>query len=175
MKNSSHKLCPPGAIFLRTACVLYADHAVSGVFQSAIADFQNELREAGSNRLAHLVVRCRWYWALLALLVATPFYVSKSLRADQVALTRTIASGWLFVGLYALPFAGPWSCFREFMIAASAGGSVLACAMRAWNDRRSSHGIVSPHISWDSATAHSEAPVLTAKFLDHSVTPARFG
>ena len=176
MKNSSHNLCPPGAIFLRTACLLYADHAVSGVFLSAIADFQNELREAGSNRVAHLVVRCRWYWALLALLVATPFLVSKSLRADQVALTRTIASGWLFVALYALPFAGAWSCFREFMIAASAGGSVLACAMRAWNDQHSTvAGIVGRQISCDSATAHSEAPVITAKFVDPSVTPARFG
>ena len=117
--------------------------------------------------MAHVVVRCRWYWALLSLLVATPFFVSKSARTDQAALTRTIASGWLFVGLYALPFAGPWSCVREFMIAASAGGSVLACAMRAWNGQHSSvAGIVGPQVSWDSATAHSEAPLLTAKFLD---------
>ena len=176
MKNSSHNLCPPGAIFLRTACLLYADHAVSRVFLSAIADFQNELREAGSNRVAHLVVRCRWYWALLALLVATPFLVSKSLRADQVALTRTIASGWLFVGLYTLPFAGPWSCFRDFMIAASAGGSVLACAMRVWNEQHLSvAGIVGLQISRGSATGHSEAPMVTPKFLDPLVTPPRFG
>jgi hypothetical protein len=173
MKNSSHNPCPPGTIFLRTAHLLYADHAVSVVFLSAIADFQSELREAGGDRVARLVARCRWYWALLTLLVATPFLVSKSLRADHAALTRTIASGWLFVALYALPFAGAWSCFREFMIAATAGGSVLACAMRAWNDKYSPvAGILGRQISWDAAAT---APVLTAKFLDPSVTPARFG
>lgn len=176
MKNPPHNLSLSGAIFLRTARLLYADHAVSVVFLSAIADFQNELREADGTRVSHFVARCRWYWALVVLLVATPFFVSKSLRADHTALISTIASGWLFVALYALPFAGAWSCVREFMIAASAGGSVLACAMRAWNDQHSSvAGIVGWQISWDSATAHSAGPVLTAKGLDPSVTPARFG
>ena len=109
MKNSPHNLSPPGAIFLRTARLLYADHAVSVVFLSAIADFQNELREAGGDRVAHFVARCRWYWALLSLLLATPFFVPKSLRADQAALTRTIVTGF--------PVRSPWKiAFRRCVV-----------------------------------------------------------
>jgi hypothetical protein len=166
MMYPSHTRSTPGAMFLRTARLLYADHAVSAVFLSAIADFQYELREAGGDRAAHFAARCRWYWALITLLVATPFLVSKALRAGHAALTGTVTCGWLFVALYALPFAGAWSCFREFIIAASAGGSVLACGMRAWNNQHPSFaGILGQHMSWDGAKGHSAAPVFTANSL----------
>ena len=163
MTNSSHAPWPATNPYLRTARWLYEDHAVSVIFLSAIADYQNELRAAGGDRMARVVVRCRWSFALVALLVTTAFIVTRSLRTDRMGLAKTLAGGWLFVSLYAMPFADPWSCFREFMIAAGAGGSILACAMLGRNDQHSSVGLLGHSV--DSGTSTVPMPSHQPGFL----------
>jgi hypothetical protein len=134
MNPSAGSSCPPGTLFLRIARLLFAEQTISRVFLPAVADFQNELREASTSRLTHLVARCRWYWALPALLVVTPFSVSIRSIGDQSS-SHAASGGWLFTLLYVAMFVGAWSCVQEFMTAAIVAGVVLAWLMRAWNDR----------------------------------------
>jgi hypothetical protein len=136
MNPSARSSSPPGTLFLRVARLLFAEETVSRVFLPAVADFQHELREASASRVTHLVARCRWYWALPSLLVVTPFSVSIRSFGDRAALTVPTSGGCLLMLLYVSLFAGAWWCVQEFMMAAIVGGAVLACVMRAWNDRQ---------------------------------------
>jgi hypothetical protein len=170
MTNSTHALWPMIGIYLRTVRWIYEEDAVSVVFLSAIADYQEELRAAGDNRAAHTVVRCRWSLALVSLLVTTAFVSTRSLRVDRVELAKTVACGWLFVALYAMPFGGPWSCFREFMIAAGGGGSMLAFAMLIRNQQQSPvTGLLGQSVGWDGAIASPIVPVAPVGVRDGAV------
>jgi hypothetical protein len=122
-------------LFLRLARSLFSEPTVSAVFVPALADFQAELRAAGTRRLARLAVSARWGWALATLVLITPFSVSIPSITDRAPLTRTANGGWFFAVLYASLFAGAWWCVQEFMVAALVAGLLLALALRAWNDQ----------------------------------------
>ena len=173
MNSSSSSPRRPGAVILRAARLIYDDHAVSLVFLSALGDFESDLREAGPSRVSRVATRCRWYRVLLTLLVATPFMVPKSMRADHAEVTRVVAGAWLLLGIYAFPFSGPWSCFREFMIAAGVGGTVFACVMRGWHDEYCVGDILRLQVSWEFP--EHAVPTLSATRLVPSGTAARIG
>ena len=121
--------------FLRLARFLFAEATVLAVFAPAIADYQAEVREE-SSRVARLGLHWRWFWALIALLVVTPFTVSiPSITERTPAASHASSGGSLFVILYAALFAGAWWCVQEFTAAAIVAGLLLAVALRAWNDR----------------------------------------
>jgi hypothetical protein len=150
MNRSTRSSGLPGTLFLRFARLLFAEQTVSAVFLPAVADFQSELREGSATRMTHLVARCRWYWALPALLVVTPFSVSIRPISDRAALTIPTSAGCLVMLLYVSLFAGALWCVQEFMMTAIVAGAVLACVMRAWNDHHpADFSILGPETSSD--------------------------
>ena len=133
---------PPGTLFLRTVRLLFADETVSSVFLPALADFQDEVRQASSGRQTRVTVRCRWYWALTVLLVIVPFSLATLPVPDRSVRNATrsghgrrrLLVGSLFAGPCAWLFVMAPRCGQEFVVASLFGGMLLACGMRTWND-----------------------------------------
>jgi len=181
----------PGEHLLKLADRLFDEPTRSTFVIPALADVQQELREAGSNRLRRLTAHVRGYAAFARLVLAAPFIVPSSpigspittfivgkyggnlLLVLAVALFAAIRPlfGWFAVAVIALGlvlaatlrlwhnrhpsarggaadpllsvltvslFASIWSMFGWFVLAAVAGGAVMAVALRWWNTRHPS-------------------------------------
>ena len=181
----------PGEHLLKLAARLFDEPTRSTFVIPALADFQQELREAGSNPLRRLTAQLRGYAALARLVLAAPFIVPSApmgspittfivgkyggnlLLVLAVALFAAIRPwfGWFAVAVVALGivlatalrlwhnrhpgarggaadpllsllavalFAAIWSMFGWFVLAAVAGGAVMAIALRRWNTRHPS-------------------------------------
>ena len=106
------------------------------VFSPAVADLREELREAGTSRLKRLAIRCRWYWALCALVMVAPLSVRTSpVNGSSDAVVAVPNGGWLILLLSATLYVGTWSFFGSFVSSTAAAGLALAFVMRTWHDR----------------------------------------
>jgi hypothetical protein len=106
------------------------------VFQPAVADLQEELADAGVSGLRRAVTRCRWYCALLRLLLVVGLTMP-SVSAERAVLFTSPrrSGGWFLFLLAAALYTGTWPFFGWFVAAALPAGLVLAVTMRAWHDR----------------------------------------
>lgn len=127
----------PGAIFLRLARACFADDTVTRIFLPAVADFHDELRQAGSSRRARLRARVRWYAALGTLVFAAPVHMP--------------STGALLTIVALVLYAGSWQFFGWFMAATASAGVGLAIVLRAWNSRH-------PSLLRDPSQADPAAP-----------------
>jgi hypothetical protein len=169
MNRSTQGLCSAGTLFLRMTRLLFAEHTVATVFLPAVADFQNELQEASSGRVADLVARCRWYWALTTLLVVTPFSVSIPSIARR---ERGTEGDSLFMLLYISLFAGAWWCVQAFMGTAILAGVILAVAMRAWNDRHPAVSAIGIRVATVPFVEINDEPGQVAELVFAARTPS---
>jgi hypothetical protein len=120
--------------FLRAIEVLFDDATVTRVFRPAVADFQGELREGGETGTKALLLRCRWFGAFIVLVAVTTVSIARSWHLPRA---RPVDGEAAILFLYAPLIAGAWWCVQVFAGTAVVAGVVLACALHAWNLRRS--------------------------------------
>jgi hypothetical protein len=118
--------------FLQAIEVLFDDAIVDSVFRPAVADFQGELRDGGDTGTKALLLRCRWFGALVVLVGVTTVSLARSSRLPR---THPVDGNASMLFLYAPLIAGAWWCVQVFAGAAVVGGVLLACALHAWNLR----------------------------------------
>jgi hypothetical protein len=127
----------PGTVFLRAAAHLFDAAVVERVFVPAVADLQAEWR-ATTGRFARVRVRVRGGLSLFVLAVVTPFHVSASLDAGEVAAVRPSAGGWFLVVLASTLYAATFPLLGPFSVPSALLGVAVACAVRAWRARHPS-------------------------------------
>lgn len=131
----------PGRLLLRVARLVFTESVLSEVVVPTIADLQQEVREAGADRIRRRRARWRGYRAFWRLVVRAPFAFrgwpvhdaasatsgSRSSIVDG-AFTVIVAMLVLSVGR----FTGWW------LIAGLVGGGLVAVAIRQWHNRHPS-------------------------------------
>jgi hypothetical protein len=126
----------PGTLLLKIARLIFDEPTLSAVVIPAVADFQQELHDAGADRAKRLAARWRGYWAfskvILVLCASTPA------GSDAATGLRQRAGGGTLILLVTILFASSWPFFRWFTAFAVTGGVLLAVAMRWWHDRHPS-------------------------------------
>jgi hypothetical protein len=136
MSPSTHNRSLPGALFLNFARLIFPAQIIASVFSPAVADFREELREAGASRIKRCAIHCRWYWALCSLVMVAPLSVRTSpVSGHADAVVSAPNGGWLLLLLAATLYIGTWRFFGSFVISTASAGVALACAMRTWHDR----------------------------------------
>jgi hypothetical protein len=181
----------PGEMLVRLARLLFDEPTRTTFVVPALADYQQELRDAGGRPAKRLSAHVRGYAAFARLLLAAPFIVPSAPMGGPVttfvtgkhggnlllvlalALFAAIRPlfGWFAVAviglgvalaialrvwhtrhpdaragggdpllalLVAALFAAIWSMFGWFVLAAVAGGAVMAIVLRRWNTRHPS-------------------------------------
>ena len=131
MSPSTQHRRSPGTGFLRFVRLIFQEQTIASVFVPAVADFRKELQEAGASHIGRLAVRCRWYWALVSLVVIVPL---SPVSARRPYLASVPNGGWLLVLLTAGLYLGTWQFFGSFVLSAVSAGAVLAIAMRTWHN-----------------------------------------
>lgn len=154
MKRSTQCASAPGTLFLRLIRPFFAADTVAAVFCPAVADFQDELRQEPSSRTKQLLTRCRWCWALVMLLVVTPFSMT---RRSTPLHEREIDSGALIMLLYVPLTASMWWCVQVFAGTALVAGAVLASVIHVSNRRHAGGVLLRLHERSRLAAAHNEA------------------
>ena len=181
----------PGDVLVRLAARLFDEPTRSTFVIPALADYQQELRDAGAHPIRRLSPHVRGYAAFARLLLAAPFIVPSApiggpittfisgryggnmLLVLALALFAAIRPlfGWFAVAVVGLGvalaialrvwhtrhpdarsggadpllsllvvalFAAIWSMFGWFVVAAVAGGAIMAIVLRRWNTRHPS-------------------------------------
>jgi hypothetical protein len=181
----------PGERLVKLATRLFDEPTRSTFVIPALADYQQELRDAGAHPIRRLTAQVRGYAAFARLLLAAPFIVPAApiggpittfiagryggniLLLLALALFAAIRPlfGWFAVAVVGLGvalaialrvwhtrhpdarsggadpllsllvvalFAAIWSMFGWFVLAAVAGGAIMAIALRRWNTRHPS-------------------------------------
>jgi hypothetical protein len=128
----------PGTWILTVGRLIFDEPTLTSIIQPAVADLQQELRDAGESRVRQLAARWRGYSALAALFAVVPFIAHSSTngRATSI-LARRMGAGMVILLTTALvaassPFTG-W-----FLSGTMAGAVLLACVMRWWHNRHPS-------------------------------------
>jgi hypothetical protein len=121
----------PGTLLVKIARLVVDEGTFARVIVPAVADFQQELREAADDRARR---RARWhgYWTFTKLM-ALLFTVAPA-SGGTVARVPPGAGGGALLLLVTLLFASTWPFFGWFMALATAGGVLLAIAMRWWHN-----------------------------------------
>lgn len=134
----------PGTLFLKVARLIFAEQLIESVFSPAVADYRQELEEAGRGRVEQLTVCGRWYWAFLSLIIVVPLSMRTSpITGRSYGMMPRLDGAWLLVLLAAALCIGSWRFFGSFVIGATAAGALLALGMRVWRDGHPS-GVVEP-------------------------------
>lgn len=181
----------PGGRLVKLAAVLFDEPTRSTFVIPALADYQQDLRDAGTHPLRLLTAHVRGYAAFARLLLAAPFIVPSAPMGSPIttfvvgkhggnlllvlalALFAAIRPlfGWFAVAVIGLGvalalalrvwhtrhpdaraggadpllslllvalFAAIWSMFGWFVLAAVAGGAIMAVVLRRWNTRHPS-------------------------------------
>lgn len=125
----------PGDLLLAIARLIFDEPTLSSIVCPAIADVQQELRDAGANRSGRMRARVRGYWAFCVLVAVAPFVPTRSQTSRHVVAGRQRIGVGSLILLVAALSAGTWSVFGWFMISAVTSGIFLAIAMRWWHNR----------------------------------------
>jgi hypothetical protein len=124
-----------GSLFLRIAARLFPEQSVVSVLHPAIADYRQELREAGRSRALRGWVRLRWSMALWRVLAATAMWTpyAPTRRAIAFAPVRRDRA-WILMLFAAALYAIGWQLFHGFVLGAALAGMAFACSLRLWNN-----------------------------------------
>ena len=134
MTASTSRPRTPGSRLLTIARWVFDPHILSAVVEPTIADFQQEMSDAGANRTGRLRARWRGYRAFWTLVLVAPFTSIDVPREDPgtpVLRPNLIRIGAGLTALTLLVAAGPWPLVA-IAIMATIGGS-LAIAIHRWN------------------------------------------
>lgn len=131
----------PGALLLRVARLVFDESVLASVVQPTIADFQVELRDAGTSRWRRLLARWRGYRAFWTLVVLAPVAFwnwppeSRGTPAFPEVTERIAATLIVVTVLFAIGYAaGVWA-----LVLAMTGHAVIAVAVHYWQGRHPSH------------------------------------
>lgn len=126
----------PGERLVRLAARLFDEPTRSMYVLPALADVQQELREAGDSRLRQMTAQARGYAALARLVLAAPFIVpSAPLGGPVTTFVVGRHGGNLLLVLAVALFAAIRPIFGWFAVAVLGLGIALAIGLRAWNTR----------------------------------------
>jgi hypothetical protein len=126
----------PGERLVKLATLLFDEPTRSTFVIPALADYQQELGEAGTGALKRLTAHVRGYAAFARLVLAAPFIVPAAPMGSPVTtfVTGKYGGNMLLVLALAL-FAAIRPLFGWFAVAVVGLGIVLAIALRVWNTR----------------------------------------
>jgi hypothetical protein len=126
----------PGERLVKLAVFLFDEPTRSTFVIPALADYQQELEEAGNNTISRWIAHVRGYAAFARLLVAAPFIVPSAPMGGPVTtfVTGRYGGNMLLVLAVAL-FAAIRPLFGWFAVAVLALGVALAILLRVWNTR----------------------------------------
>jgi hypothetical protein len=126
----------PGERLVKLATLLFDEPTRSTFVIPALADYQQELEEAGASVISRSIAHARGYAAFARLLVAAPFIVPSAPLGGPVTtfVTGRYGGNMLLVLALAL-FAAIRPLFGWFAVAVLALGVALAIVLRLWNTR----------------------------------------
>ena len=126
----------PGERLVKLATLLFDEPTRSTFVIPALADYQQELEEAGDSVIGRSIAHVRGYAAFARLLVAAPFIVPSAPIGGPVTtfVTGRYGGNMLLVLALAL-FAAIRPLFGWFAVAVLALGVALAILIRLWNTR----------------------------------------
>ena len=126
----------PGEHLLNLAARLFDEPTRSTFVLPALADFQQELHEAGASRVRKLTAWVRGYAAFARLVLAAPFIVPSAPMGSPITtfIVGRYGGNLLLVLAVAL-FAAIRPLFGWFAVAVVASGIALAAALRLWHNR----------------------------------------
>jgi hypothetical protein len=126
----------PGERLVKLATTLFDEPTRSTFVVPALADFQQELREAGASPVKRFVVYMRGYAAFARLVLAAPFIVPSAPMGSPVTTFVLGKNGGNLLLVLALAlFAAIRPLFGWFAIAVIGLGVALAIALRVWHSR----------------------------------------
>jgi hypothetical protein len=126
----------PGERLVKLATTLFDEPTRSTFVVPALADFQQELREAGASPVKRFVAHVRGYAAFARLVVAAPFIVpSAPMGSPVTSFVLGKNGGNLLLVLAVALFAAIRPLFGWFAIAVIGFGVALAIALRVWHSR----------------------------------------
>jgi hypothetical protein len=127
---------PPGDRLIKLATLLFDEPTRSTFVIPALADFQQELREAGDHPRRRLTAHLRGWAAFARLVLAAPFIVPSSPMGSPVATFVTGRHGGnLLLVLAVALFAAIRPVFGWFAVAVIGLGVMVAIALRVWHTR----------------------------------------
>ena len=126
----------PGERLVKLATLLFDEPTRSTFVIPALADYQQELAEAGASTINRSLAHVRGYAAFVRLVVAAPFIVPSAPMGSPVTtfVTGKYGGNMLLVLALAL-FAAIRPLFGWFAVAVIGLGIALAIALRLWNTR----------------------------------------
>jgi hypothetical protein len=129
----------PGERLVKLATLLFDEPTRSTFVIPALADYQQELAEAGASTFKRLSAHVRGYAAFARLVLAAPFIVPSAPMGSPVTtfVTGKYGGNMLLVLALAL-FAAIRPLFGWFAVAVIGLGIALAIALRLWNNRHPS-------------------------------------
>jgi hypothetical protein len=126
----------PGERLVKLATLLFDEPTRSTFVIPALADYQQELGEAGDGAFTQLTAHVRGYAAFVRLVVAAPFIVpSAPMGSPVTTFVSGKYGGNLLLVLALALFAAIRPLFGWFAVAVIGLGIALAIALRLWNNR----------------------------------------
>jgi hypothetical protein len=126
----------PGERLVKLATRLFDEPTRSTFVIPALADYQQELSEAGASTTKLLIAHVRGYAAFARLVVAAPFIVpSAPMGSPVTTFVSGKYGGNLLLVLSLALFAAIRPFFGWFAVAVIGLGIGLAIALRLWNNR----------------------------------------
>jgi hypothetical protein len=124
----------PGERLVKLATLLFDEPTRSTFVIPALADYQQELAEAGESAFKQLTAHLRGYAAFARLVLAAPFIVPSAPMGSPITtfVTGKYGGNVLLVLALAL-FAAIRPVFGWFALAVIGLGIALAIALRVWN------------------------------------------
>jgi len=129
----------PGERLVKLATLLFDEPTRSTFVIPALADYQEELREAGARPIKQLTAHVRGYAAFARLVLAAPFIVpSAHVGSPVTTFVMGKHGGNLLLVLALALFAAIRPLFGWFAVAVIGLGVALAIVLRLWNSRHPS-------------------------------------
>jgi hypothetical protein len=126
----------PGRLLLALARALFDERTLETVFIPVLADLQREVLDASNGR-RRLIARLRGYLAFWRVVMTMPLTMPTSSTSSVRAILLGRSGGNLLIVLGVALLAAIAPVFGWFALLAVAAGSLVAMALRRWNDRHS--------------------------------------